>query len=355
VKSFKILDVYIGKTIIASSLMVLMILISLIYVFTLVEELPKIDDAYPLETALFFVLNKVPKQIYDFFPMAVLVGSLLGLGTLANLSELIVMRAAGYSVKNIITASMFSGVLMMFVVSMIGEFVVPITEKVALEIKKGDLTKDFTKGIKGGLWIKNDNDIIHIGKVLPDKKLKNIVVYTEVNNQLTQQKLIEEAVYEDKKWHLKGIKTINYQTLPFVNTYTKQDTISELINLKFFDVLIVPPEILPINDLLTYVNYLQKNKLDSGSYEMAFWQKILSPFSVLIMLILSIPFVFGSQRNHGAGHRILIGSIVGMGYLMLVGIAGHMGFVYGVPAFISVISPMLLSAYLAIHFARKVF
>ena len=44
--------------------------------------------------------------------------------------------------------SLIKNVLMMFVVSMIGEFVVPITEKVALEIKKGDLTKEFTKGIK---------------------------------------------------------------------------------------------------------------------------------------------------------------------------------------------------------------
>ena len=39
----------------------------------------------------------IPKDIQIFFPMAALLGALMGLGALATRSELVVMQASGYS------------------------------------------------------------------------------------------------------------------------------------------------------------------------------------------------------------------------------------------------------------------
>ncbi|MCK1890503.1 LptF/LptG family permease, partial [Legionella pneumophila] len=43
----------------------------------------------------------MPYQVYLFFPIASLLGCLVGLGVLANHSELVVMRAAGISIGQI--------------------------------------------------------------------------------------------------------------------------------------------------------------------------------------------------------------------------------------------------------------
>ncbi len=350
----KILDIYIGKNIIINVFMVLMVLMSLIFIFTLIGEVSSINESYTIEEAFIYVFNKIPKQTYDFFPMAVLVGSLIGLGSLASRSELVVMRAGGFSVKQIIAASMYTGVILMVGVMLLGEFVVPVTEKKALEMKRGDLSKKFTSGLKGGIWVKNAQDIVHVQKVWPDKSLQDITIYTEKDNKLLSQKWIKRAEFKDDYWHLFDVKKTDYTSFPLKQTTLKTETVKTLLDLNLFKVLIVPPEILPINELSLYVDYLIKNNLDSGSYAVAFWQKVLSPFSVLIMLVLTIPFVFSSQRHGGAGSRILVGCVIGIGYLVLIRIVSHLGLVYGVPALISVATPMALSAIIAIYYAKKI-
>ena len=71
------------------------------------DDLGKVD--YGIVQAAFFVLLQMPYQVYLFFPMASLLGCLIGLGVMANHSELIVMRAAGMSIGQI-TWSSFKGI-----------------------------------------------------------------------------------------------------------------------------------------------------------------------------------------------------------------------------------------------------
>ncbi len=350
----KVLDRYIGKNIISNVLIVLLVLVVLIYIFTLVEELSKLNQHYPLQSALLYVLYKVPKQAYDFFPMAVLVGSLLGLGSMASQSELIVMRASGMSVKRLVFSTLYTGAFLMLLVALLGEFIVPGSEKQALMLKKGDLSKQFTQAKKGGLWIKNAQNIIHINKIMPDKRLQGITLYQHQGNRLLSKKKIRQAQFQQQQWLLKDIETISLEQQPYKKTLQKQEQWKKLINPDLFQVLVVPPETLPIRELFVYIRYLQKNDLDSGQYSMSFWQKLLSPFSVLVMLMLTIPFVLGSQRDNTAGKRILLGSIVGLAYLMLVNIFSHLGFVYGIPAFISVSLPMLLSLGAAFWYIQRI-
>lgn len=44
-----------------------------------------------------YTLLSVPKDVQIFFPMAALLGALLGLGMLAQRSELVVMQASGFT------------------------------------------------------------------------------------------------------------------------------------------------------------------------------------------------------------------------------------------------------------------
>ena len=62
-----------------------------------------------------YVLLLLPRFSYELFPVAVLLGSLIGLGGLASHSELIAMRAAGVSLSRIVLAVMKAGVLAMLV------------------------------------------------------------------------------------------------------------------------------------------------------------------------------------------------------------------------------------------------
>ncbi|HOV57973.1 MAG TPA: LptF/LptG family permease, partial [Rhodanobacteraceae bacterium] len=55
------------------------------------------QGGYTVAKAITYVLLTVPRRAYEWFVFAALIGSLLGLGTLAASGELTALRAAGLS------------------------------------------------------------------------------------------------------------------------------------------------------------------------------------------------------------------------------------------------------------------
>ncbi len=95
---FGVLDRYIGKTIFTTIMMTLFMLVSLSGIIKFVDQLKKAGQGnYDALGAGMYTLLSVPKDIQIFFPMAALLGALLGLGMLAQRSELVVMQASGFT------------------------------------------------------------------------------------------------------------------------------------------------------------------------------------------------------------------------------------------------------------------
>ncbi|MBX4384316.1 LptF/LptG family permease, partial [Mycobacterium tuberculosis] len=73
----------------------------------------------------------VPKDIQIFFPMAALLGALLGLGMLAQRSELVVMQASGFTRLQVALAVMKTAVPLVLRTTAIGAWVAPQGEQMA--------------------------------------------------------------------------------------------------------------------------------------------------------------------------------------------------------------------------------
>jgi lipopolysaccharide export system permease protein len=69
-----------------------------------------------------------------------------------------------------------------------------------------------------------------------------------------------------------------------------------------------------MDDLQRYVAYLEQNDLDPDRYLTAYYARITDIISALLMTLLALPFVFGGLRTAGAGARLLVGLIIGLGY-----------------------------------------
>ena len=91
-------DRYIGKNIIASSLLALIVLTAIFTFFSLVDQL---DDTgrgnYGVFQAIEYVLLTIPRLTYELFPIATVIGCMAGLGILANNNELMIFRISGLS------------------------------------------------------------------------------------------------------------------------------------------------------------------------------------------------------------------------------------------------------------------
>eukprot|EP01083_Nonionella_stella_P247774 858703_1 len=79
-------------------MMTLFMLVSLSGIIKFVDQLKKAGQgSYDALGAGMYTLLSVPKDVQIFFPMAALLGALLGLGMLAQRSELVVMQASGFT------------------------------------------------------------------------------------------------------------------------------------------------------------------------------------------------------------------------------------------------------------------
>ena len=146
---FKLLDVYIARTLLGTITVTLSVLIGLSALIKFVEQLRKIGEGeYDMVVAFIYVLLSLPRDLEQFFPMATLLGGLIGMGVLASNSELVVMQAAGLSRWNIINSAMKSTLVMILLVMAVGEWVTPYSETKAKQIR--------TEAISGGSLFSSD-------------------------------------------------------------------------------------------------------------------------------------------------------------------------------------------------------
>ena len=112
-----ILERYIAFTMLKATSMTVLVLVILLVFFGFVDEMDSLNRGeYKLLDAFIVAILSSPRYIFEVFPIAALLGSLIGLGGLAAHSELIAMRAAGLSLRDIIMAVMKAGFLMMLLV-----------------------------------------------------------------------------------------------------------------------------------------------------------------------------------------------------------------------------------------------
>lgn len=352
----KILDRYIAATVIGSSMMTLLVLASLAAFFSFLGQLGDLSDTFGVWQAAEYVLFTLPRRAYEVFPTSVLLGSLLGLGALANNSELVVMRAAGLSVRRITWSVIKAGVLLMLAAVLLGEVIGPPGEQYAQTMRAAAQSKSISLQGDYGFWARDGSRFVHIRQVLPGTRLEDISIF-EYNNKQELQSVTkaDSARYENNKWLLTDIRQSKISTQG-VSTYVLENTYWEsLLKPEVLDVLPVQPENLSANSLHKYVKHLQNNNLDSRRYELAFWVKLVTPLSAIVMLIVAMPFVFGPLRSTGTGLRILIGVLVGMGFFLLNQGLNQMGLVYGLNPMLSAIMPSVLFALIGLIALKRVF
>jgi len=140
--SMSLLARYIGRTVLLNTLLVLLVLVALSALFSFIRELDDVGKGdYSVKTALIYIFLRIPGIAYELFPSSVLLGSLLGLGAMASHSELTVMRSSGISIGQIAGSVALIGLLLMGLVALLGEFVMPPSERQAQELRTAALSQ----------------------------------------------------------------------------------------------------------------------------------------------------------------------------------------------------------------------
>ena len=350
-----ILDRYIGKTIFAATFLSLFVLIGLSSIIKFVEQMRNVGQGtYDVWHAAYFVILKMPVEIAIFFPMAALIGALIGLGSLASSSELVVMQAAGMSKLRIAGAVLKTAVPMVLMVMLLGEFVAPKTDKEAYSMRDQARKGTLTVSNKYGVWVKDADSFVSIERMNNQAELFNVQLYFfNEKMQLERAIVARKGVYQDNTWMLINTSETLFEGDKTIVEYKINFLWETGLTPKKLEVILSEPDKMSMRDIYNYITYLEVNEQDASRFWLTFWRKAVLPFTIVVMMLLSVSFIFGGLRTVTMGTRLIFGIASGFVFHVSGELFGPFSLVFNLPPVLGALLPSLLVLIIAMYLLKR--
>lgn len=347
---------YLFRVVVGRIALVMAVLLALSSFVELIGQLDNLGEGqYGLAEAFYYVLLKVPSKLFIVFPMAALLGALLGLGALAAQSEIIVLRAAGISNLKLGGAVAMTGVVLALIAIAVGDFVAPSLEGYARQFRT--LARSGQDGLRAGgaSWVRDGDTFINLGT--PDQSLRygGVTMFRVEDGELAAVAHADSVeVVEEEQWVLN-----NFSETRFLEDSVAVHRVPRLLEPKNLDsellaLMEVRPTTLPGAQLRRYIDYLRENDLDSQRYEVALWSRIMSSAAIIPMVVLALPFSFGNLRKSGTGGRMLVGVVIGLAYFLGSQTLVDGGAVFGLAPILVAALPTLVLALVTLGMLARV-
>jgi len=347
----RILRGYLTRQIVGSVALVLIGLLMLFSFFDLIQQLEDVAKGrYPLLPALLLAALELPSRLYELFPVAVLIGTMFALAQLVLHSEYAVMRTAGVSMMALGRTLVMIGLAFATIAFAVGEFVAPWSDEAGQRLKLRQTNAEVAvSAFRSGVWVKDAGSFVNVGRILHDTTLEQIKVYEfDEEYRLRSISLARSGKYvRDNEWQLQDVVLTR-----FGGEGTSVQNLAEtkwhsVLTPRILSVLLLPPDKMSAWTLFSYVRHLRENRQDSGRYEIALWNKVVYPLTVVVMMFLALPFAYMNVREGGVSTRIFAGIMLGLGFHLVSRLFGHAGMLAGWPPLLAAMAPTALFLTLA--------
>lgn len=342
--------------------------------------LSELDNAKQLTwlQVLQYIFYRVPYLLMQILPTGVLLGAVVGLGVLANHSELTAMRAIGLSVQKIVGLAMLPAGLFVVLALMVNEWLLPISAVPAKKIRFNENFASLT-----GFWAvipsdshqsvsyqsknkKNSDDkddqqhqahavrqIIHIGQADEMGNVQDVRRYTVQDGRLVSVLSAPTGAWLDGyTWQVYDAHQLNLEGQATTTTYHRLDLTLPIAK-QSIHLLTKTANDLSISELYAHKQLMHHQGTTSPLHELTFWQKLLAPFSLLGLVVVACSFVFGSLRSKSLGFRIVLALLIGLLFGYLQDLSGFVALAMGLPSLIMVLLPIVLSVGVGVWLLNK--
>lgn len=348
------LDRYLVSSMLKALLPVVLMLLALFSFLALAEELEDVGEgSYAAIDAIKVVGLTLPNRLLDLLPVMLLLGALIGLGGLAGNSELTAARAAGQSpwqlLRPPLLTALFTGVGLLLA----AQYIVPLAEQQAglLRAKALDEVSINATGDSDDTWTRTNNQIVKVGTIGDGGHLEDVEIYSFDDEGLVSVRQVGAAeVLDARQWQLEDVHLLSAAVLsgeisveqmsapkagseglarrdmPQLDLETERWPV-ELAE-KRLSILALPAASLSLGDLRGRILRGEDNQLDVHGLRVLLWQRLSLPLAAIAMVLLALPFVFGSTRVLSVGERVTFGVIAGVVFYLLEQSSAHFAVIY---------------------------
>jgi len=328
------------------------VLLGLLGLFGFVELAEQLEDVgkgtFSGLDAMRVVAFALPRMGVDVLPVTCLLGTIVGLGALANQSEIIAMRASGLGLTRLARPLLMLLAVVIVCVAAVLQYVIPDFERRSASLRA--LALDNLSAGDSGHWTRSESSLVRVGDIRFGTVPLDIEIYDfDADGQIVRLTQAASAdVLRPEEWLLRDVTTIGLGTGDIERHSADSLRWPNRISSEQLAVFMQADHALAPADLAAYIGYLQENNLDAHRYRLLLWQQLTLPISLVAMALLGVLFVTGSTRAIPLGARITLGGAIGIGFYLLERTSTQVALLYQLPAGPASLAPDLLALTTAI-------
>lgn len=347
------LDRYIARNVLAAIIVVQVVLLGLDITIAYIDDLGDVQAGYTALDALLYLIMRTPWRFYQYAPVAVLIGALIGLGSMASSNELTVMRASGRSLARIVWGVMKPVLLVVVAVLLVAEYVTPRTEQYAEAWRLEKIQGEGAMLTSRSGWQFEGDSVYRFGAIRADNTVLDLTRYRFDDRRLVEATYAQRALWEGGSWQLENVTTTR-----IFDDHTDSEQLESL----GWDTSFTPTQLERLlrdiesqapSELWYYAKFLEEQGLQNDQALLYFWQKVLLPLTMGSLVLIAASFVFGPLRTVAAGTRVFYGVITGLSFKYVQDLLAPASTIFGFSPVWAVLVPTLLCAGGGIYFLRR--
>ena len=315
--------------------------LSLSFFIDFIDQLGDVgQNDYTVLQATLYSLLLLPGHFYEVAPIAVLIGTIYTLSRMAQSSEYTILRTGGLGPWRALSLLATLGMVFGVLTFVVGDYLAPLSERQANQVQA--MYKGGLKFGRSGAWLKDKDHAgtpaersysINVGSAGPRGLLQDIRIFEfDGDGRLLRRIGAASAQVEpNQTWALKDVTLTRWagaaeggavqvpeQTLP---------TLAWRSNLSAAMVAgaVSPVSAMSTIDLARYIVHLADNEQAAQSHQIQFWKRALYPFACIVMVALALPFAYLHARGGGISLKVFGGIMLGISFVLLNNVAGHIG------------------------------
>ncbi len=344
------------RDIVASVAFVALAFLSLFFFIDFVEELADVGKGYTLLHAVARSLLLAPGHLYELMPIAVLIGTIYALARLAQSSEYTILRTGGLGPGRALSLLAQLGLMFAIVTYVTGDWIAPYSERQASELVARATGKSRVGATSA--WLKDRHSTpegersysVNVGSAGADGTMNDVRIFEfDTDGRLVRRIGAERAtIGDDDTWQLSGVHVTRWAGpaeagLPAA----REEKLASLAWPSSLSAGVVAAAVLPLStmstiELFRYIGHLSDNAQAAQRHEIQFWKRALYPFACLVMMALALPFAYLHARAGGISLKVFAGIMLGIGFVLLNNMAGHLGLLRDWTPWITAAAPSAL-------------
>ncbi len=345
------------RDIVSSVLFVAVAFLSLFYFIDFVDELDDVGSrGRTVGTAVLAAAYELPGHLYELIPIAVLIGSIYALSRMAQSSEFTILRTGGLGPGRALSLLAVLGVVFGAVTFVVGDYIAPWSERESVTLKAR-----FSGGLKvggAGAWLKEKRTTpegersfsINLQGTSSSGALEGIRIFEfDSDGRLVRRIAAPQGQVDDAgTWTLKDAETTLWPLARQIGEpVVQQQRQAQLLWQSTLTPAVVAAAVLPVKTMTTaelwrYSEHLSDQAQAAQNHEIRFWKKALYPLACLVMVGLALPFAYLHARGGSVSLKVFGGILLGISFVLLNNLAGHIGLLRAWTPWIVAATPSLI-------------